>query len=360
MNVPHPYWDPQHPVLEILRRRRDSRSMPGNRTDSATVALAVGGGGMRGVTSAAMCTQLHDEGFGDAFDIVYGCSAGALNAAYFVTGDCWFPLSIYYDDLVTKRFIDYTRVLRGRAIMDLDFVFGELLGGSKALDYRRAVDAAVRLVVAITDVDDCAPVAAGSFTSAGELENVLRAGVRLPLATPGTAEVGGRRILDGGLLMPLPFRMAVADGCTHILSLGTRRPAPPSDIHRVSVGHRLVRLHLERIRPGLGAAYATALRDRGADELWLAQRRFDASSEPRVLDLSPLPWMPDIRMNELDRHRVFDAARAAYALSHCATEGIDPLRLSSGALHAIARMTVVDPSAHSTPSVPEGAGRGTR
>ena len=42
------YWDPAHPVLEVLRARRASGSLPGQRTDNAKVALAVEGGGRPG------------------------------------------------------------------------------------------------------------------------------------------------------------------------------------------------------------------------------------------------------------------------------------------------------------------------
>src|SRR5207302_9541947 len=68
---PDRFWDPEHPVLQILRRRRETGSKPGARDDSAKIALAIEGGGMRGVISAAMCTQLDDAGFSDAFDVVY-------------------------------------------------------------------------------------------------------------------------------------------------------------------------------------------------------------------------------------------------------------------------------------------------
>src|SRR5262249_15144218 len=116
----HRLWDPNHPVLRILRERRESGSTPGHRTDSAKRGLAVEGGGMRGVISGAMLSQLEDSGFTNAFDAVYGCSSGAINAAYFLTGQTWYPLSIYYDDLTTKKFVNFSAPLRGRPILALD------------------------------------------------------------------------------------------------------------------------------------------------------------------------------------------------------------------------------------------------
>ena len=39
---------------------------------------------MRGIVSASMLVALEDLGFADAFDVVYGCSSGAVNGAYFL------------------------------------------------------------------------------------------------------------------------------------------------------------------------------------------------------------------------------------------------------------------------------------
>src|SRR4029077_15102667 len=51
---------PKHPVVEILEQRREAGSVPGRRDDNARVALAVEGGGMRGIVSAAMLIALAD------------------------------------------------------------------------------------------------------------------------------------------------------------------------------------------------------------------------------------------------------------------------------------------------------------
>ena len=63
-------WDPDHPVLRLLRDRRHTASKPLNRTDGARLGLAVEGGGMRGIVSASMLVALEDFGFADAFDVV--------------------------------------------------------------------------------------------------------------------------------------------------------------------------------------------------------------------------------------------------------------------------------------------------
>jgi predicted patatin/cPLA2 family phospholipase len=336
------FWNPEHPVLKILRRRRETGSKPGARDDSAKVALAIEGGGMRGVISAAMCTQLDDAGFSDAFDVVYGGSAGAINATFFVAQQCWYPLSIYFDDLATADFVKYSRVLSGGSIMNLDYMFDEVLRSAKVLDYQAAIESPVSLVITVTDVDARDTVAFRDFDATGELESILRASVHLPSAVRGVAEYRGRRLLDGAVLAPLPFRLAIDDGCTHVLSLSTFRIRKSR--RRQPAWQYPFSLYLERIRRGLGTAYLNAQRQRLRDREWLMRHSCIPSAQgPHVLDLAPLPWMEEINFHHRDPHVVFERCRAAYAVSHCAIEGISTDHLREGLVRAVPKMTMVGP-----------------
>ncbi|GAU69287.1 hypothetical protein SSP35_11_01060 [Streptomyces sp. NBRC 110611] len=336
------YWDSAHPVLEILRARRDSGSLPGQRKDGATVALAVEGGGMRGVISAAMLTQLEDYGFTNAFDVVFGCSSGGINAAYFLAGETWYPLSIYYDDLTTKRFVDFSRILRRRPILDLAYSFDHIMERVKPLDYEAVLRSAVPLAVPVTDVDALETVVLRDFASRQDLKAALRASAWLPIALPGTtATPDGRRAVDGGVLTALPFRLAVNDGCTHILSLSTRPMRPADD--RLSLLHRGTYLHLERMRRGLGSGYLAAIRQKHRDQDWLRRlRTAPGAGSPYVLDLAPLPWMPELKRHELDRQRLLDSARMAYGIAFCATEDRPVELLRRGGIRAMPRLRVVE------------------
>jgi len=51
---------------------------------------------MRGIVSAAMLIALSDLGLAGASDVVYGSSAGAINAAYFLQGGRWTRSRFYY------------------------------------------------------------------------------------------------------------------------------------------------------------------------------------------------------------------------------------------------------------------------
>lgn len=315
-------WSDEHPVLQVLRARRASESQPGNRADAFKMGLAVEGGGVRGVVSAAMLCALEDLGFADSFDDIYACSAGAVNAAYFINRKTWFPLTIYFDDLSTGEFLNFRRILLHRAVMDLDYVFSDVLAKRKPLDYKKIINARQRFHVMVTDVDALKPLDVSEFTSVDDLRSAIVASTWLPVATKGTAIFRGGRAIDGGVLMHHPFRAAIADGCTHILSLSTRPIGPPRT--RISLTDRFAARSLERMRPGLGRGFIDSVKEYvNKDRPYLARSRRNPEENPSVLDLAPLPGTPEVKRHELDRSLLLDGARSAYRAVHLAIERKD-------------------------------------
>lgn len=315
-------WSDRHPVLEVMRARRASKSKPGDRDDAFKVGLAVEGGGVRGVVSASMLCALEDLGYANSFDDIYACSAGSLNAAYFMNRRTWYPLTIYFDDLSTGEFLSFRRVLFRKAVMDLDYVFNHVLVKRKPLDYEKVINAPQRLHVIITDVDALKSLDVSEFTSVDDLRSAMVASTWLPLATKGTATFRGYNAVDGGVLMRHPFRAAIADSCTHILSLSTRPIGPLRT--RISITYRIVARNLERMRPGLGQAFIDSTREYlNKDKPYLAHNRIHPEGNPSILDLAPLPGTPEIARHELNRSRLLDGARSAYRTAHLALERKD-------------------------------------
>ena len=76
-----------HEVLKLIANRFESGSKPSARTtnDTARLALAIEGGGMRGAVSAGMAAAIGCLGLCDTFDAVYGSSAGSVVGAYMIS-----------------------------------------------------------------------------------------------------------------------------------------------------------------------------------------------------------------------------------------------------------------------------------
>jgi predicted patatin/cPLA2 family phospholipase len=336
-------WAENHPILELLRERRARASRPGAREDHFKLGLAVEGGGMRGIVSAAMLSALEDLGLGKAFDAIYAASVGALNAAYFLVGETWYPLSIYYDDLTTTKFLDFRRPLRRRAMLDLDYAFDVVIERAKPLDYDAVLASPIPLHVAVTFVDTLTAEVVSGFESKEDLKSALRASGWLPLATDGTATFRGRPAVDGGALVAHPFRFAIDDGCTHVLSLSTRPMAPPRQ--RLTLLQRYAAWRMEGLRRGLGAAYVRGVRAYAKERADLARARTVADSTPCVLDLAPLPGTPEIKRHEMDRGRLLEGARGAYE--------VIVLAIEKKHVRVIPRLTIPE---HEHAQLPAGTG----
>lgn len=334
------YWADDHPVLTALRERRERGYRPGSSSsDGWCIGLAVEGGGMRGVVSAAMLCAIEDAGFATVFDSIYAASSGAMNVAYFLGGETWYPLSIYYDELATRQFINLWRLLRGRPILNLGYAFDTVIGRTKPLDLQSVLDSPVEFHVAVTDVDALRTLSVSEFTSPADLKETLLASTWLPIAVPGTALWRGRRAIDGGALTAFPAALARADGCTHVLSLSTRPIKPPRSRHTLT--QRIAHVHMERLRPGLGAGYLAAVRQGWSDRATMQSQMRRPVPGPWLLDLAPLPWMTELSRHEVDPGRLMHGARDAYAVTYCALRGVPTEHIQNLRLRVVPRLMIV-------------------
>jgi predicted acylesterase/phospholipase RssA len=303
---------------------------------------------MRGVVSAAMLSALETYGFTSAFDAVYGCSSGAINSAYFLAGKTWYPVSIYYDDLTTHQFISFRRGPIGGNVLNLEYAFEEVMESWNPLDYDRVIRSPIPLIVAVTNVDKQRTELAREFVDRSQLKSALIASAWLPIGVRGTAIFDGYRAVDGGVLTALPFRLALMDGCTHVLSISTRPMNRPGN--GLSLIHRFTCRYLERIEEGLGKGYVDAIRQKHIDQAMLCEQRIaPRSDEPYILDLAPLPESEEIKRHELRTQKLIEAARYSYALTYCAVEGRPISLLRNQRIHAVPKLTIVERS-HSRPT----------
>jgi predicted patatin/cPLA2 family phospholipase len=177
---------------------------------------------MRGVISAGMVDALQELGYTNTFDAVYGSSAGAINAAYFLAGQASLGTTIYFEDINTRAFIDFRRALRGRAIVDLEFLLNEVAGARKPLDTARVLQSSTPLKVLATDVATAQAEVLSGFADAAALMSALQASASMPILTGGPFTRSGRQYFDASLSEPIPVPQAEADGHTHIIVLLTR------------------------------------------------------------------------------------------------------------------------------------------
>ena len=262
--------DVTDPVLRVVLERVEARSRPRDRDDEHVVCLAVEGGGMRGAVSAGMCVVLEAAGVVDAFDRIYGVSAGALNGWATAVGQAALSAT-HYQDAVSGRVINRARPLRGRPLVDFDLLFEELIGARKPLSFERLASGPEFRALA-TSLETLSLRVLARFADGEEVLNAVRASASLPRLGGAAPVFRGARMADGGLIEPIPFETPIAEGATHVLVLRTR----PADYRKpavVELGELLALrddprlLELVRARQGVYNDRAAALERAQADGL---------------------------------------------------------------------------------------------
>lgn len=249
-------------LTSVLADRLAAGSRPGARTDGHRVALAIEGGGMRGSVSAGMALAIHELGLLDAFDAVYGASAGALTAAWLLSSKPQGILSCI-DPRWTRACIRATNLLRGRPMVDVERLVEDIYIREYPLDYASVLDTPIELHLLATDISTGEPRDLFSEMTDGKaLRLALRASTALPVLAGRPVALGGRRYFDAGLAESIPYRQALRDGATHVLVLRSKAvhdvPATKGAEDRVppSLGARFVaKVALRRHTPQLKAAY---------------------------------------------------------------------------------------------------------
>ncbi len=305
-----------HPLIEALHERRAAGSRPAARTDGRRIALAVEGGGMRGVVSSAMCAAIERAGLLDAFDLVVGASAGALNAAALLAGVADGCTREYAGAFTDRRFINPARLLLGRAAVDVGFVLDYAHPDTLDADrHRRVLASAVELHCVACDVERAAPVDLTGMADHDALREALLASSRLPwIGGEPVRAADGRRYLDGGLVEPIPLDAALAAGATHVLVLLTRPAGTVVPPVGGGLGDRIVSRRLRALNPALVDAY----RARPAVYARAVER---VRSEPDVLGVFLPEGSPVPGRLERDTDRLRAAADLASATADAILDG---------------------------------------
>ncbi len=211
-----------HPVVEEIIRRR-AAGLEGNdpavRSSGITLGLVVEGGGMRGIYSAGALVAMEKLGLSMVFDKVYGESAGAINACYFLARQGSFGIRIYTEHLTSLRFVNPLRI---GTMLDLNYVFDEVVKTVKPLDTNAVLGSPSDLLVGVTSAVSGAPRLIDVKREGLALLTVLKAsGAIVPLYNHAV-RISGHPYVDGGISNPIPVQSAIDAGCTHILALLTR------------------------------------------------------------------------------------------------------------------------------------------
>ncbi|WP_149359356.1 patatin-like phospholipase family protein [Lolliginicoccus suaedae] len=222
----HSFSRPQGTVLDILQHRRATATTAADRADEHKVALVIEGGGARGAYSGGMVAALERLGYSNAFDAVFGTSAGALNAAWFLAGTANEHLWTWWEPRVVHRVLEPRRLFTGGRAFDVEHLVETIYTTIAPMDFGAIGAHPTTLHPVATELATgaAADLHPHTRTPAG-IRAALRASCALPLVAGPPVHLGGNRYLDGGLAESVPLDTALAWGASHVLVLRTRSAA---------------------------------------------------------------------------------------------------------------------------------------
>ncbi len=245
-------------------------------SEAAKTAFVFSGGGSLGAVHVGMLEALLEAGVGA--DCVAGTSVGALNAAFFAAQPDAAGVRRQREAWAGLRTCDVFPPSPLRFALALTPLSNHLVSPDgleaivrKWVGLERLEDAALPLAVVAADLVAGAPVVLRS----GPAVDALLASTAIPGIFP-PRQIGGRELVDGGVVENSPLSAAIADGATRVIVLPSGNTC---DLRGLQV-------------PAL-AIVLQSLNVMLSRQLAVDLERYGASADVRVVPVAcPLPTRP--------------------------------------------------------------------
>jgi len=308
------------PVLENIRTR--SVEISEHRSGSSRTALIVPGGVRRAICNCGALAALNNLGI-RYFDSVYAVSAGAINAAYGLANQAALGIAIYLEEVNTLRFLNPFRFWN---ILDLDYLFREIIHGTRPMDMAALKANPSQLHVLTADITNGR---AKWFTAnADNITDILKAACTTEVPSSRPASIDGTLYRDGYLLEPIPILSALNENYTDILVLLnkplTQKDAPIAEWLQKGIINRWNK-----------KAFGTALVERCENNWREYNRALEIITSGRyekpngkIIQIAAIAPDLEIGMFESNTKRLFQAAYSSWANTRRAFEAEETGRSS--------------------------------
>jgi predicted patatin/cPLA2 family phospholipase len=171
--------------------------------------LVLEGGGMRGVYTAGVLEYFLEQNL--FFPYIIGVSAGACNAASYISRQKGRNRKVNIDYVNHPEYISYKKLFKDRQLFGMDFIFSELPTKLVPFDFEAFNQASEHFIVGTTDCLTGKPAYLTREEYQEDILTAIRASSSLPFVAP-VIDFANKKLLDGGLSDPIPIKKAQADG----------------------------------------------------------------------------------------------------------------------------------------------------
>ena len=185
------------------------------------IGLVDVGGGLRGIYGAGVMDYCLDHGIRFGYGI--GVSAGSANIISYAAGQRGRNYHYFIDYSFRKEYMSVGNFLKKRCYLDMDYIYGTLYrkDGERPLDYPAVAASDMRLYVVATSALTGEPVYFTKEDLSQDRYDIIKASCSIPIVNR-PYPVDGVPFYDGGISDPIPFRKALADGCSRVVVILTR------------------------------------------------------------------------------------------------------------------------------------------
>lgn len=237
---------------------------------------------MRGVYTAGTLLALHLLNLTEAFDDLFGTSAGAVNGAHFLSGVGHAKVCTYYRWLNKGKFINLLRINK---VIDVDYFADEVLTRLERVEIERVQEARTELWVAVLNEQTAEVELRNPRRENIPLLRVLKASVAIPVLYGRTIALGNAHYMDAGFVQPFPLSGAIGSGCTDLLVV-TAQPASyrsqPPRWWQAQLFNRRCARNNPKLRSLYQSAWASQNQERG-----LADGTLRPGTEVNIATLAP-------------------------------------------------------------------------
>lgn len=172
------------------------------------VGLVIEGGGMRGLYTCGVLEFFMEKDL--YFNYIIGVSAGACNAASYISKQKGRNLKVNTGFISDWRYMSFRNLLLEKSFFGMNFIFKEIPEKHVRFDYETFYNTRCKFLVGTTDCKTGEPL---YFNKEDMREgfDVLRASSSLPLLSP-IVKYKRYELLDGGISDSIPINKSIKDG----------------------------------------------------------------------------------------------------------------------------------------------------